>query len=126
MCYFLHIMLLLQRISPILSPNIYRICSYRHLHKHTLTESSLRKCIDSTAREIVETRCRVQRTSSSSKRLDAAMQEIKAQAAVLVPICIVEEKTCLLFTIRSNQLNSHRGEIRIVHKKLTLPHPKYI
>ncbi|ORX98478.1 hypothetical protein K493DRAFT_189905, partial [Basidiobolus meristosporus CBS 931.73] len=33
------------------------------------------------------------------------------EAAVLVPFCMVEGKPSILFTVRSNNMNSHRGEV---------------
>ena len=36
------------------------------------------------------------------------------QAAVFVPFCLVDSTPSVLFTLRSSQLNSHRGEVRSV------------
>ena len=83
--------------------------------------------------------CRWIRTSSSSRTLsnlnDAFSEVNKArlvqqlgrmkprksllatcseQAAVFVPFCIVDSTPSVLFTLRSSQLNSHRGEVRSV------------
>lgn len=35
-----------------------------------------------------------------------------AEAAVFIPLCIVDSTPSVLFTLRSSQLNSHRGEVR--------------
>ena len=37
------------------------------------------------------------------------------EAAVFVPFCIVDSVPSVLFTLRSSQLNNHRGEVRSVH-----------
>ena len=37
------------------------------------------------------------------------------EAAVFVPFCVVDSVPSVLFTLRSSQLNSHRGEVRSVH-----------
>nr|XP_002126646.1 nucleoside diphosphate-linked moiety X motif 8-like [Ciona intestinalis] len=44
--------------------------------------------------------------SNSIKRL-----KLKNQAAVLVPLCTVNGELCLLFTVRSNNLPTHKGQI---------------
>lgn len=36
------------------------------------------------------------------------------EAAVFVPFCLVNSVPSLLFTLRSSQLNSHKGEVRLV------------
>lgn len=35
------------------------------------------------------------------------------EAAVFVPLCLVDSVPSVLFTLRSSQLNSHRGEVRL-------------
>lgn len=42
------------------------------------------------------------------------------EAAVFVPFCVVDSVPSVLFTLRSNQLNKHRGEVRSVLSSLTL------
>ena len=37
------------------------------------------------------------------------------EAAVFVPFCIVDSTPSVLFTLRSSQLNSYRGEVRSAH-----------
>lgn len=47
------------------------------------------------------------------KELPAFVRNYIAEtnAAVLVPICIVNEEVCILYTLRSSNLKSHAGEI---------------
>ena len=39
------------------------------------------------------------------------------KAAVLVPLCEVNGKTSLLFTVRSSDLRNHSGEVRFLKKE---------
>lgn len=40
------------------------------------------------------------------------------EAAVLVPLCVVDGKASVLFTLRSGNMRSHKGEIRWVEEKV--------
>ena len=40
------------------------------------------------------------------------------EAAVFVPFCVVDSVPSVLFTLRSNKLNKHRGEVRSVLSSL--------
>lgn len=41
----------------------------------------------------------------------AADVKDKKHAAVLVPLCVINNEVCLLFTLRSSQLTSHSGQV---------------
>ena len=43
------------------------------------------------------------------------LASVQNEAGVLVPICVVNMRPSLLFTVRARHLNSHAGEIRSVY-----------
>jgi len=57
----------------------------------------------------------IERLEATEKRdNDKRLQSCTEEASVLVPVCIVDNKPSLLFTLRSETLVSHRGQVRFV------------
>lgn len=58
-----------------------------------------------------ETRKRTIAKFSALKPIRTSTREPTKKAAVLVPICIVDHKVSLLYTLRAANLKSHRGQV---------------
>ena len=52
------------------------------------------------------------------KTRKSLLSSCSEEAAVFVPFCLVDSVPSVLFTLRSNQLNKHRGEVRSVPSSL--------
>ena len=63
-----------------------------------------------------ENKARVMKVISTTKipSFRAQFKKILRQAGVCIPLCLVDGVPSILFTLRSNHINSHRGEIRLV------------
>ena len=71
-------------------------------------------------------------SSSNKERCVAAMAKCKPlraipwekkairKSAVLVPLCIVNDEPSMLFTLRSNELTKHKGQVRLVQNIYTM------
>ena len=122
----------------IANPKAFVRC-FSRFHNATVSSSSLQLSNNKSPSLTTLEHFRWVRTSSSSRTLsnlnDAFSEVNKArlvkqlglmkprksllatcseEAAVFVPFCIVDSTPSVLFTLRSSQLNSYRGEVRSV------------
>eukprot|EP00794_Sanderia_malayensis_P016505 gene16508-18150_t len=78
-------------------------------NQQVITDSSIRSFIESSkAKDFLMSCSQKQQGKELFKKM---FSRNKPEAGILVPICIVDEKTCLLYTLRSSNLSSHRSEV---------------
>ena len=81
----------------------------------TIRTSSLKRACSDFNDAFSETnKVRLVQQLGGMKTRKSLLASCSEEAAVFVPFCIVDSVPSVLFTLRSNQLNKHRGEVRSV------------
>lgn len=73
----------------------------------------IRYCSSFTLEKLVSEE-NIARTISNLKKIKPMSSSLKppaSRAAVLIPICVVDGKTSLLYTLRTSHLSSHKGQV---------------
>ena len=87
----------------------------RSEHCRTIRTSSLSRKLSSLNDAFSETnKTRLVKQLGMMKPRKSLLATCSEEAAVFVPFCLVDSVPSVLFTLRSSQLNSHRGEVRSV------------
>ena len=87
----------------------------------TIRTSSLTRACSNFSDAFSETnKVRFVKQLGRMKTRKSLLASCSEEAAVFVPFCIVDSVPSVLFTLRSNQLNKHRGEVRSVISSLDL------
>jgi len=87
----------------------------------TIRTSSLTRACSNFSDAFSETnKVRLIKQLGRMKTRKSLLASCSEEAAVFVPFCIVDSVPSVLFTLRSNQLNKHRGEVRSVISSLDL------
>ena len=94
---------------------LVNICTKtRQISNNSALDITIRRFIEDEARYVLPERCVALQETPVAKILTKGAKTAKMEAGVLLPICIVEERPSILYTVRSSNLRSHRGEIRFV------------
>ena len=94
---------------------LVNICTKtRQISDYSALDLTIRRFIEDEARYVLPERCVALQETPVSKMLTKGAKTAKMEAGVLLPICIVDERPSILYTVRSSNLRSHRGEIRFV------------
>ena len=81
----------------------------------TIRTSSLKRACSNFNDAFSETnKVRFVKDLGRMKTRQSLLASCSEEAAVFVPFCVVDSVPSVLFTLRSNQLNKHRGEVRSV------------
>ena len=87
----------------------------------TIRTSSLTRACSNFSDAFSETnKVRFVKQLGRMKTRKSLLASCSEEAAVFVPFCIDDSVPSVLFTLRSNQLNKHRGEVRSVTSSLDL------
>ena len=79
----------------------------------TIRTSSLKRACSNFNDAFSETnKVRFVKELGRMKTRKSLLASCSEEAAVFVPFCVVDSVPSVLFTLRSNQLNKHRGEVR--------------
>ncbi|XP_065070527.1 mitochondrial coenzyme A diphosphatase NUDT8-like isoform X1 [Rhopilema esculentum] len=100
---------LLIRIS--LRNSLIRTAIIRGLSTSSSVDHKIQCFFENGARDSLEKQCKMLLSDPTLQRIQRSARVTKKCAGALVPICIVEERPSLLFTVRSHHLPNHRGEI---------------
>lgn len=87
------------------------ICNYSRTIR---TSSLIRTCTNLSDVFSEENKDRLIKQLGRMKTRKSLLTSCSEEAAVFVPFCLVNSVPSVLFTLRSNQLNKHRGEVRSV------------
>ena len=107
---------------------MYQPCLTSLARAHQLSQTAICRCLSSAAtldkrvleffeneaEESLPKKCLQMRKTSTAKVISKMLKSVQTDAGVLVPICIVENRPSLLYTVRSRNLRSHAGEVRYV------------
>uniref|UniRef100_H2YDW8 Nudix hydrolase domain-containing protein n=1 Tax=Ciona savignyi TaxID=51511 RepID=H2YDW8_CIOSA len=86
-----------------------RICQKNFINRNLhLTRA---KCLDESTKNYVVNAVQFILSKENLSPAILKLGKHKNQAAVLVPLCKVDDTPCLLFTVRSNNLPSHKGQV---------------
>ena len=77
-------------------------------------DEEIQRFLKTEAKEAFTKQCVERKKTPTLQVISNAVKSIEKEAGVLVPICIVNKRPSLLFTVRARNLNSHGGEIRLV------------
>ena len=102
--------------SSLCCPQCSRKAGVASLHSsRTIRTSSLtRACSDFNDAFSETNKARLVKQLGGMKIRKSLLASCSEEAAVFVPFCIVDSVPSVLFTLRSNQLNKHRGEVRSI------------
>ena len=102
--------------SPLCCPQCSRNAGLASIFSsRTIRTSSLRRVCSNFNDAFSETnKVRLVKQLGGMKTRKSLLASCSEEAAVFVPFCIVDSVPSVLFTLRSNQLNKHRGEVRSV------------
>ena len=94
----------------------------RSHNSRTIRTSSLtRTCSNFSDAFSEENKDRLVRQLGKMRTPKSLLARCSEEAAVFVPFCLVNSVPSVLFTLRSSQLNSHKGEVRLVANLLRSP-----
>lgn len=107
---------------PLCCPQCSRKAGLARLYcSRTIRTSSLKRaCSDLNDAFSEANKVRFVKKLGVMKTRKSLLASCSEEAAVFVPFCIADSAPSVLFTLRSSQLNKHRGEVRSVLYSLNL------
>ena len=97
-----------------LKNSLLRTAIIRGLSTSSSVDHKIQCFFENGAKDSLEKQCKMLLNDPTLQRIQRSARVARKCAGALVPICIVEGRPSLLFTVRSHYLPNHRGEIRSV------------